>query len=271
MMPANRGVGAASPAAAKTPERAVAREPQERCFECLLKIERQGDAAAALASLLPVAPAPAPAVGPEPVPAPAAAQTGQGRAPQAGCSAGCGAPMPPIEEDQAGSAQPRTERGAGGPSSAVSTAIPPQASEPVREPPGAGAAEGGDALPPVVLDRLAEAARQAARERRPVTVLELEPPGGGTVEIRLDSAANRPALRLICHGWNGYLPLARELPALQARLLQSGVVLQDISLVFDRKDGDRMRSRGGESAGGATSEDEDGSETRLARTARGRR
>jgi hypothetical protein len=246
MMPANRGVGAASPAAAKTPERAVAREPKERCFERLLKLERQGDAVAALASLLPVAP-------------------------QAGCSAGCGAPMSPIPEDHTGSTKPGTERGAGGPSPAVSTAIPSQASEPVCEPPEAGAAGDGDALPPAVLDRLAEAVRQAARERRPVTVLELEPPGGGTVEIRLDSAASRTALRLICHGWNGYLPLARELPALQARLLQAGVVLQDISLVFDRKDGDRMRPRDGEGAGGATSEDEDGSETRLARTARGRR
>lgn len=230
-MPANRSVGVPPLAGGASSERNLRAERREGFGECLQKLKKTGGEAAALPALLPLVAAPAAALPPDepacPVPE---------RGPQE--AAGDGAPA-------SGMAEPERERSGARPCEAtpagdgrgLSVASPPGAAVPAPAALDRKEDAGPAPLPDAVLERLAEAVRQAAREQREVTVLELEPPGGGVVEIRLENAAVRPALRLVCHGWDGYLPLARDLPALQTRLLQAGVVLQDISLQFERRAG----------------------------------
>lgn len=222
MMPANRGVGAGMFIASSIQQRGERESTSGDFGECLRRSKkpavRRSDGEGAL-GVLPLLPAPVP-----PVPPPDGTAAGP-RGVEEETGAAPRPPRPgPTPENAAGASY-----ALGGGAAGERTPVP-GAERVVAEP-------GLSSLPDAIVIRLAEAVNEAARQRRPVTVLELEPPGGGAVEIRLDLSTPQPSLRLTCLGWNGYLPLARDLPALQARLQQAGVVLQDISLVFERRSG----------------------------------
>ncbi|NMB73982.1 MAG: hypothetical protein GYA21_02495 [Myxococcales bacterium] len=226
MMPPNRGVGALPRGGVGTSQWPERTGRSERFGECLRQVQQTGGETALWAAVLPALPGPA-----IPDSKDESSRSAAQRPPRLSSDS---APTQPgsvsaSQEEQTRSGDSRAEE-VDRAAAVAASGGGLEASAEAKADVGAGA----EPLPQAVHDRLLLAVRQAVRERREVVVLELEPPGGGVVEIRLDRAADRPALRLVCHGWNGYLPLARELPALQARLLQVGVVLQDISLLFER-------------------------------------